>query len=411
MNRTPVAERELTAEQALQRIQTELSRLALELDTRTLGQDIVCTQVNLRCPRTHRQARGCGKGSPEQARLGALYEALEHYWTDEPANEKLHTVDTQYFAQTALFSDDITQQLSVTHQHFDIACRHYSDPLATTEFSYPIALTSPHYPDPTLKHDITGYRVLQRYASNSGTAIGATYNEALLHATNECIERDAVSLFLLKHFYDQAPLPLQRIARPDDGDDLGRRWTECERAIGARIVLLDISNEFKARTFLAFSTAPGLHVFGTGCSLDPRHGAWRALSELVQAHLGAAEPEYQRYVNHAQRHLRRFPRLLRCQQFNTQVLLQRAPQEDEVVLPGTFDETPLAEQIEQLAEDLRHHGRTLGVTTLKQTALGTTLVNVVIPGLERFFVVSSGNVVIPQARGQALRRQRQGALT
>jgi ribosomal protein S12 methylthiotransferase accessory factor len=62
----------------------------------------------------------------------------------------------------------------------------------------------------------------------------------------------------------------------------------------------------------------------------------------------------------------------------------------------------LAEQIGLLAEDLHRYGRTLGIAPLHQTALGTTLVNVVIPGLERFFVVSSGNVVIPQARGRRL---------
>ena len=61
-------------------------------------------------------------------------------------------------------------------------------------------------------------------------------------------------------------------------------------------------------------------------------------------------------------------------------------------------------QLYLLTQDLRIHGRTLGAAILQRTELGTTLLNVVIPGLERFFVVSSGNVVIPQARGRTLER-------
>ena len=65
--------------------------------------------------------------------------------------------------------------------------------------------------------------------------------------------------------------------------------------------------------------------------------------------------------------------------------------------PGTLDE-----QIHVIARDVRAHNRELGISTLYQTDRGTTLANVVIPGLERFYIVSTGNVVIPQARGQAL---------
>lgn len=405
MNRTRIAERELTADEALLRIHAELNRLGLEPFTRTLGHDIVAVQASLRCINTRLQARGAGKGYPDQARLGALYEALEHYWTDELPVADLHFVNAQYFAQT-IFRDDVVQQFVARQNNALIACRTYTCPTNENHFSYPIALSSPHFCDQTFEQDTANYHGLRRYSSNSGTAIGANYNEALLHAANECIERDAVSLFLLNHFYYENHPPLHRVSRLGEGDSLGRLWADAEREIGTEIVLVDISNEFKARTFLAFSMAPGTHlrVFGTGCSLDARHGAWRALTELVQLHHGASEPEYRHHLMNAQRHLQRFPRLLRCLQFNPHALLHLSPQR-KVVLPDAGDETPLAEQINQLTADLQRHGRTLGVAILNQTELGTTLVNVVIPGLERFFIVSSGNVVIPQARGQQLEKK------
>lgn len=134
-----------------------------------------------------------------------------------------------------------------------------------------------------------------------------------------------------------------------------------------------------------------------------RHGAWRALTELVQLHHGANEPELTHCLSNAERHLKQFPRLLRCLRFDLNPLLNQSEQQY-VALPHAHDQKPLAEQIDLLAKDLQQQGRTLGISTLHQTRLGTTLVNVVIPGLERFFVVSSGNVVVPQARGRRLER-------
>jgi ribosomal protein S12 methylthiotransferase accessory factor len=132
------------------------------------------------------------------------------------------------------------------------------------------------------------------------------------------------------------------------------------------------------------------------------------LTELVQLHHTASEPELQYFLSNAQRHLSPFPRLLRCLQFDLYPLLTLCKQLT-VQLPDAVNERPLAEQINLLAEDLQRHGRTLGVHRLHQTPLGTTLVNVVIPGLERFFVVSSGNVVIPQARGRRLQKHQEVA--
>jgi len=407
MDRTRIAERELSADEAQKRILAELRFLGLEPSIRTLGRKVVSVLASLGS-NTHEPICGAGKGYPDQARIGALYEALEHYWTEDLSAKDIHFATAQYFTETKLFNDDSVLQLVCDQKDTWIACRTYKCPLQDTHFHYPIALTLPGYPERAFEQDNANYCALRRYSSNSGTAIGASYNEALLHATNECIERDAVSLFLLNHFYYENHPPLRRVARLRQSDILGRLWTDAEREIGAEIVLLEISNEFQARTFLAFPATPDTHIslYGTGCSLDPRHGAWRALTELVQLHhaVSQSQSQYRQHLINAQRHLQRFPRLLRCSQFHTPSLL--SPQHS-VVLPDAWDERPLTEQIDQLLQDLQRHGRTLGVTTLHQTALGTTLVNVIIPGLERFFIVSSGNVVIPQSRGRRLEKNRQ----
>lgn len=399
------AERELTLEQAEQRINADFERMGLHPRPRQLGQKVVAVQVSASFDNDHIIARGSGKGYLRHAHVGALFETLEHYLSDQLWADEIRCISPRYFSNTPLFVDD-TVLTSLTEQPDALtACRTYTALVQRTSFHYPVALCSPNYADAPLQHDSTHYNALRRYASNSGTAIGASYNEAVLHATNECIERDAVSLFLLDHAYYQNRPGLRRVARLSVNDELGRLWLDAETEIGSPIILIDISNEFLPRTFLAFATEAQPWVFGSGCAISARHGAWRALTELVQMHHAAAQPERQYELINARRHLSAFPRLLRCLQWDLCQLLTMCEQRS-VQLPEATVELPLAEQIELLAADLHRHGRTLGVTQLHQTPLGTTLVNVVIPGLERFFVVASGNVVVPQARGRRLQKSR-----
>ena len=399
---TPV-ERELTLAQAEQRIYAELENQGLHAEPRVLGQRIVAVHVSASVGNQHGIARGAGKGYLHHAQVGALYETLEHYLSDHFSTCGIQCISPRYFSDSQLFIDDTVLSPLIKQPDALTACRTYTDIFKHITFSYPVALCTPDYSHQPLEQDTTNYGVLRRYASNSGTAIGASYNEAVLHAANECIERDAVSLFLLEHFYYENRPVLRRVARVADHEALGQLWLDAEAEIGAEIILIDISTEFLPYTFLAFSTEPGARprVFGSGCSISARHGAWRALTELVQLHHAALEPELQHYLSNAQRHLSKFPRLLRCLQFDLYPLLTLCEQFT-VELSDAVNEQPLAEQIHLLAEDLHRHGRALGVTQLHQTLLGTTLVNVVIPGLERFFVVSSGNVVIPQVRGRRL---------
>ncbi|MEB0046581.1 MULTISPECIES: YcaO-like family protein [unclassified Pseudomonas] len=410
MDTFTIAERELALEQAEQRILADLEALGLSVETRTLGQRIVAVQAAVSATDPPRIARGAGKGYPQPARIGALYETLEHYLSEHFTGPGIDYLNPQYFSQKPLFADDSVLSLITAQLDAVTACRTFTDAITHASFYYPMALCIPGYSRQPLPQDTTNYRALQRYASNSGTAIGATDNEAVLHATNECIERDAVSLFLLDQFYYENHAPLRLVARPADHEALGRLWSDAEAEIGSGIVLVDISSEFLARTFLAFSTTPGPlpKVFGSGCSLNARHGAWRALTELVQLHHTALEPELNHYLSNAQRHLMNFPRLLRCLRFDPYPLLQLCEQQT-VELPEAAIEQPLAEQIDLLAKDLLRHGRSLGISRVHRTALGTTLVNVVIPGLERFFVVSSGNVVVAQARGRRLENKYRGA--
>lgn len=384
-------------------ILAQLSALNLRAHLRIVGEGELCVQACLYDAHAIEVARGAGKGPPAAARVGALYEALEHYLSDDLHASPLHCQASGYFVDHPQFVDDSALALLFAQQEDAVVCRTYRSLVDDQSFSYPLALTCPRYCEQPLHNDPTDLRVLRRYSSNSGTAIGATADEALLHALNETIERDALSLFLLEHFYYQRPLSRLRRVYPDSlGPEARAVLQTLSQPFDAEVVLLDISREFCATTCLAFINTPCAMptVYGSGTSLTPAHAAWRALTELAQLQALAVEPPLSRHLLNAQRHLARFPRLQRCLQFAPERLM--AQPVEWVQLHERPAPTGLGEQITLLVGDMASHNLTPGVCRLFQSQLGTTLVQVVIPGLERFFLVSTGNIVVPQQRGRRL---------
>ncbi|MCW1244229.1 YcaO-like family protein [Pseudomonas sp. SAICEU22] len=398
MDASPTPERERSLTQSARQIEAELQTLGLQSNLRTLGNRVVSVQAEIGDSR--RKALGCGKGYAEQARVGALYEAFEHYLSDPALARDLVVLTPADLIRGIAGKDDLLDTLQ-DQPDSRIACRPYSAISDGTSFHYPIALTMPSYANDPAPDDTTDYRSLRRYSSSSGSAIGATLDEAVLHGLNECLERDAVSLFLLDHFYYQNATPLRIVQRMPSDEALDQLWADAQAEIGAEIVLLDISTEFAATTCLAFANLSGepVNVFGSGTSTTPLHAAHRALTELVQLHLNTREAPLRQHLSVANRHLAGFSRLQRCMRFEPSHLLDTRPQKT-IKLPKTAEARPLKAQIKQLAGNLQQHGYTAGFSTLYRSEAGTTLVNVVVPGLERFYIVSSGNVVVPMARGR-----------
>ena len=406
---SPPPERERPLNKAHQQILYELNRLNLQADIAEYGDRPAFAHVQLRSILAERYSSGSGKGYKHAALVGALYEALEHYLIEHHYQDThIHYQSNSYFKQLGFLFDDSLLDLITQQSPCTLACRHYSNPLDGKSFSYPLILTQPHYADSPLPEDHFDYRALRRYSSDSGTAIGATHDEAVLHGINECIGRDAVSLFLLAHFYYGHDVPLHRVLPVDSASPLGQLWHDVERQLDTEVVVLTISSEFAAKTYLAFTRTeyPHASVFGSGTSLNAHSALSHALSELVQLHLATQHEAVRQSLVEAQHNLAAFPRLQRCQLFDTHYLLSRPY--SWVALPADEALPSLRRQITRLAQDLRAHRRELGVCTLYRSESGTSLVSVVIPGLERFFIVGSGNVVVPQARGLARYGQRHG---
>ncbi|MNG66695.1 YcaO-like family protein [compost metagenome] len=395
-------ERELPLTLAKHVIERQIRQLSLDVQSHWQGHPIGVARVELRGS-SGIPIQGCGKGRPHQAQVGALYEALEHF-LDVHAERQVHLSTTDALQQSRHLQQDIVLPWLLAQPARALACQAYCDHAGHWLFDYPLSLVRPDYDQSPMPGDTFDYRGLRRYSSNDGSAIGASRDEAVLHAVNQKIERDALSMFLLSHYYYRRQDPVRWLEKPDKTSALGMFWHQAEQSLQAPIHVVDISNDLPSPTYLALRMdtldKPHGMLFGAGASLDPWHAVHRAVSELVQLQINGQDPDTKADLELAKRHLQPFPRLNRCIRLDLLPLLQ-APQVS-VTLPPPPDRMSVAEHLHLLLGQLHAQGHSVGICEVFRGDEGVSLVNVVIPGLERFHVVTTGNAVCPGPRGATL---------
>lgn len=152
----------------------------------------------------HKITHGIGKGLEQvQSELSAKYESLEHHTGSFfGANQNyfdwftLHELESRH--QPLLYSE-------IPEVFFSKKCRHAKTPwielqseLTNQHYFLPLVLKDPFYMKKPDSNDEMNYHTMNICATNNGTAIGCNKTEALIHSLTELIERDALSLFLLR---------------------------------------------------------------------------------------------------------------------------------------------------------------------------------------------------------------------
>ncbi|PZG35433.1 hypothetical protein C1I98_27425 [Spongiactinospora gelatinilytica] len=354
-------------------------------------------------------ASGMGKGHPEQARVGAGFEAVEHYLTGPAAFDPaaLTPVAPARVAAGPLRAESCAPLLA-RMPGSRMACLRYRAFGGGAALPVPLFLSAPWYTETgaaglrDLAGDDCDYTHLMRYACNSGSAAGADAAEALLHALNEAIERDALSLLLVRAFLCRAGPALRLIDPATLPYGLARAHATAEDLTGSPVYLLDITSDVAVPTTLAY-TAPAArrpHRRGSGTSLSPGHAAWRALTELVQTTLGEtwSRPAVPPRADLAG--LAAYPALRACGRFDLTGPLRAAR-------PVPFPQAagpppPIRAQIRAVVATLAAQGRPAYRRTVRALPCGVTAVHVIVPGLERFMLVTDGNLVVPGPRGRAV---------
>ncbi|HEV7369612.1 YcaO-like family protein [Arenibaculum sp.] len=400
-------ERELTPASALDRVQDDLNELGLRWRLRMLGGAWPTVLAELFDGQGAKVSQGVGKGRTELALVGALFEALEHWCTDRSNGAAVSIESSHGFTGIELCRDEKAVELLSKAPEAPLACRQYTQIGGERPLSYPLFLAKPNYwRSPRVEGDAFDYGSLVRYGSNSGTAIGASFEEACIHALSEAVERDALSAFLARRIYQ--PSAGSRLAVVDTAT-LPRPAAEllatAEAEAGGRVHLLDLDRGFGVPVFLAVAdgAAGGPARFGAGASLNAEYAAIRAVSELLQIlHVGS-EPEVAQERQAQMDRLAPYPRLLRCATFQVGQLIERdgAASVDFAAIPSRPAGGPLADWLADLTGRLARRGRSAFAANVHVTPLGTHVTSVVVPGFDRFFNVTLGSPVLPSSSALA----------
>lgn len=429
-----IRERELSLDQAQARVLAEVDALGWSARHKALDErDPTAVQCGLwdadgaEVP----FGLGAGKGPGAAARVGAQFEALEHAFTGPTVLESLplRLVDSADLARGPFAVDRAVRDVAA-QDGARVACVRHEALDGGPPVDVPVFLWAPWFPLPTEEAvatrrdlgDTADYRSAASYSVNSGCAIGATRDEALLHALNEWVERDAFSLFLLRGVHDRGPLPA-RVPHEALPETLRGFVDRAQDLVGGPVVLLDLTTDLGVPVVMAYAperTGAGPdHRYGLGASLSGELAAERAVTEFVQGALlaevvaeqsAAPSGPFARLVaDHdvvagVRARLAEHPRLLACAMVDFADRLEEAPTAPlpaETVPPGSG--VPL--QRAAVVGRLSAAGHRVAAHPLRTLEHGTTVVQVQCPGLERFHLVTKGHVAPPGRRGRRFRHR------
>ncbi len=230
---------------------------------------------------------GIGKGrSFAQSNLSAKYEAIQHYLETIYNNKEIvlyyYTLEevklNNIFILPGEPEEDFYESILPDKKIAWLKMRsllHYNSVI-----HFPIACFDPY--SVYLSPDEVDYKDKYFLSNDNGCAIGCSQNEALIHGISEIIERDSISLFLIKVFLCKQKIKILNIkSLPTHLQEL---CAQVEFEIQSEIVIVDLESSFKIQAFAVFAKNPGSDTpyKGYGASLSHDYAIERALLECVQ---------------------------------------------------------------------------------------------------------------------------------
>lgn len=239
------------------------------------------------------RARSAGKGSTrEQARTGALAEALERYSSARHGEEPVVRGSLRGLGARALhpnrlmlFSDDqfdnAPAEAAEAGWFNRVPARFDED--AVIDWTAVWSLTEDRevlLPTALCYYGTAGARESGVSSDSNGCAAGNTLTEAVLQGFLELVERDGVAMW----WYNRVRRPAVDLASFEDPwiDDLVGEYASKGREVWA----IDVTTDLGIPTFAAFARrtagSPESLLMGFGAHLDPRIAIVRALGEVGQ---------------------------------------------------------------------------------------------------------------------------------
>ncbi|MEU1755749.1 YcaO-like family protein [Micromonospora matsumotoense] len=414
-------ERETPIGTALTAVRDWLTAERLTPDIRRYGPDTAPTyEVRLHDADGALCSRSSGKGLGHRSLASALFESAEHYhldWRrDAGAGWSGFMPGRAVAEQPTARRSALLRRLGGIMPDSSVFTRDYV-PVATTlgqdggsSHRQPVFLRDGGYQNWPHPQDDGAFRPLWHYTSSAGYAAGTTLHEALVHAINEVIERDAWSCQLARSYFglgepglvvvDPATLTTELRALADDVEEL----------TGAPILIVSITCDTGVPAYVVCdgSADEVIRLIGSGASPVRAYALQRALLEYLQVRTmfqhGPVNADTE--AGQITSALARYPRHLAAARFDVRTL----PRSTEPFRPE--DGLPVEATPEQLLRHLVDRLAAVGVHAYHRvfTRPGSiTVVDVVAPGLELLDKARAGYPVLPTGRLDAAVAGRRGA--
>lgn len=329
-------------------------------------------------------AEGAGKG--KSCEIGALAEAFEHYCLQNEILNETPIEAAKIAKQHALHSDGVIQSLSCFNEHVEVV--KFKSLFGEDEIAIPQLLVSPR---DALPEGIC-HKIIERYATNSGTALGCSFEEAILHGLNEVIERHILSLLMLDSIGEGCEVKTHEISKKNINCLLSCIDFKPHGSI--RVYFVDdlLGSFFCLAVRDGEEDTFSLPQIGSGCSQSFLLAFSRAVFELVQAETLYGYEE--RCIDEqAIRIISRSKRLegLRKMRPISSKVTDYLPEPN-----GKFPNRP-REQVNSALNSLKRSEFAPYYRVLNEMASSVFVVQVYVPGMERFNLIRSGKWVAPHA--------------
>ena len=343
---------------------------------------------------------GCGKGYEDEARVGAKFEAYEHYFSVEMLRKAQALYDFNVVMSQSFTSSLLPVRILRSGPNQKLSALHFAgdESLQQPDLIFPTFLINYRYASNPSFGDDTDYTASRRYSCGTGIAAGCNFDEAAVHAISEVVERDAVGRFLAKHFFFDSAKPIFQVDPLTMPLEVRQTLEDAENMLRDSVVLIDVTEVEGCAVYIACCKSrriEGVNVFGAGASRYPQHALLRAIKELVQQYKVAdGQEEVQQIWRKAFKDSLQSTKLRHCLELDLQSCVSSGKIKF-VHLRNEPAVISLSDHRISLLTTLNNNARPVWLKKLHCMPSGLHLVCAVMPAMERFSIAALGGRVVP----------------
>lgn len=397
-------ERQYSSERAFSIIAEEIEKLSLSVQYKSVGNEIKTFQCLI--TDNDKTFIGCGKGIGIQSKVSATYEAFEHYYCFRKLTDRNHS-EIKFLSIAEVLNNHeliIDNNLLVdflSNKTTKLPWLTYKSFTSEEIYHYPLFLAEPRYAEiAQFPEDTFDYSSHAWLASDSGTASGTSFAEAAIHAMNESIERDAISLFLVRAFMKGKSLHL--ISKNSLPTHLQQYIKNIEHETQDELAIIDISSEFNVPSFCVSFTKQKVLIQpkGFGTSLNKVYALERALLEALQP-LHLRTKTLEKIERETVERFAAYPLLQQAAiadiglAISKKQYIEKSFASIETCFAANLN---LNDQLSYLVKACQSKDFYPYFAMIGQQDSKITCVKIIIPGLDNFYTVRAGKFILPSQR-------------